>query len=90
MLPQRARHRHPPLNDASEIRSLELALGAALPSVPLSSTKAATGHLFGAGGAVEAIVTLAALRDRLAPPTLGLAAPDPELGRLRTSRPPAR
>ncbi|MEU7316927.1 beta-ketoacyl-[acyl-carrier-protein] synthase family protein [Streptomyces sp. NPDC007083] len=71
-----------PLNDASEIRSLELALGAALPSVPLSSTKAATGHLFGAGGAVEAIITLAALRDGLAPPTLGLTAPDPELGRL--------
>ncbi|OKJ32484.1 beta-ketoacyl-[acyl-carrier-protein] synthase family protein [Streptomyces sp. CB01580] len=79
-----------PLNDEAEIRALRLALGDALESVPLSSTKAATGHLFGAGGAVEAIVTLAALRDGLAPPTHGLARPDERLGTLdhvRTARP---
>ncbi|MFB7915575.1 beta-ketoacyl synthase N-terminal-like domain-containing protein [Streptomyces sp. NPDC056061] len=71
-----------PLNDEAEIRSLRLALGDALESVPLSSTKAATGHLFGAGGAVEAIATLAALRGALAPPTHGLTRPDERLGRL--------
>ncbi|MFF9349382.1 beta-ketoacyl-[acyl-carrier-protein] synthase family protein [Streptomyces sp. NPDC014734] len=78
-----------PLNDEAEIRSLRLALGDALESVPLSSTKAATGHLFGAGGAVEAIATLAALREALAPPTYGLVRPDERLGTLdhvRTAR----
>ncbi|MET9294676.1 beta-ketoacyl-[acyl-carrier-protein] synthase family protein [Streptomyces sp. NPDC003077] len=71
-----------PLNDATEIRALRLALGDALASIPLSSTKAATGHLFGAGGAVEAVVTLAALRDGVAPPTYGLTKPDERLGAL--------
>ncbi|WP_129294117.1 beta-ketoacyl-[acyl-carrier-protein] synthase family protein [Streptomyces lydicus] len=68
------------LNDEAEIRSLGRALGDALPTVPLSSTKAATGHLFGAGGAVEAIVTLAVLRRGIAPATAGLRRPDPVLG----------
>jgi 3-oxoacyl-[acyl-carrier-protein] synthase II len=57
-------------------------LGDALASVPLSSTKAATGHLFGAGGAVEAIITLAALRSTVAPATYGLSDPDARLGEL--------
>ncbi|NGO45829.1 beta-ketoacyl-[acyl-carrier-protein] synthase family protein [Streptomyces ureilyticus] len=71
-----------PLNDEAEIRSLRLALGDALASIPLSSTKAATGHLFGAGGAVESIITLAALRGGTAPPTYGLSEPDRRLGEL--------
>ena len=44
--------------------------------MPVSSTKSAIGHLLGAAGAVEAIATLLALRDRIAPPTLDYEQPD--------------
>jgi 3-oxoacyl-[acyl-carrier-protein] synthase II len=60
-----------PLNDRSETAALKLALGERAATVPVSSTKSALGHLLGAAGAVEAIATVAALRRRLAPPTLG-------------------
>jgi 3-oxoacyl-[acyl-carrier-protein] synthase II len=45
--------------------------------VPVSSTKSAIGHLMGAAGAVEAVATLMALRDRVAPPNLGYGEADP-------------
>jgi 3-oxoacyl-[acyl-carrier-protein] synthase II len=61
-----------PLNDRAETVALKTALGEAAGSVPISSTKSAIGHLLGAAGAVEAIATVLALRERLAPPTLGL------------------
>jgi 3-oxoacyl-[acyl-carrier-protein] synthase II len=60
-----------PLNDRAETAALKLALGDAAKNVPVSSTKSAIGHLLGAAGAVEAVATLLALRDRIAPPTLG-------------------
>ena len=62
-----------PLNDRAETRALKLALGARAQEIPVSSTKSAIGHLLGAAGAVEAVATLLALRDRVAPPTLGFA-----------------
>jgi 3-oxoacyl-[acyl-carrier-protein] synthase II len=62
-----------PLNDRAETRALKLALGARAREIPVSSTKSAIGHLLGAAGAVEAVATLLALRDRVAPPTLGFA-----------------
>ena len=60
-----------PLNDRAETNALHAALGGSALSVPVSSTKSAIGHLLGAAGAVEAIATLLALRERLAPPTVG-------------------
>ena len=60
-----------PLNDRAETMALKEALGEAAASTPVSSTKSVIGHLLGAAGAVEAIVTLLALRERVAPPTVG-------------------
>jgi 3-oxoacyl-[acyl-carrier-protein] synthase II len=67
------------LNDRAETFALKTALGAHAYAIPVSSTKSAIGHLLGAGGAVEAIATILALRARLIPPTLGWAERDPEL-----------
>jgi 3-oxoacyl-[acyl-carrier-protein] synthase II len=60
-----------PLNDRSETGALKLALGDHAMRVPVSSTKSVTGHSLGAAGAVEAIATILALADRVAPPTVG-------------------
>jgi 3-oxoacyl-[acyl-carrier-protein] synthase II len=60
-----------PLNDRAETLAIKAALGEAAAKVPVSSTKSAIGHLLGAAGAVEAVATILALRDRIAPPTLG-------------------
>ncbi len=60
-----------PLNDRAETVALKLALGEHAQRIPISSTKSAIGHLLGAAGAVEAVATVLALRDRVAPPTLG-------------------
>ncbi len=68
-----------PLNDRAETHAIKLALGEHAQRIPVSSTKSAIGHLLGAAGAVEAVATLLALRDRIAPPTLGLSEPDHEL-----------
>jgi 3-oxoacyl-[acyl-carrier-protein] synthase II len=64
------------LNDRSETLALKRALGAAAYEVPVSSTKSMIGHTQGAAGAVEAIVTLHALAERVAPPTMGLDEPE--------------
>jgi 3-oxoacyl-[acyl-carrier-protein] synthase II len=68
-----------PLNDASETAALKLALGELAYNVPVSSTKSAIGHLLGAAGAVEAIATVLALNERVAPPTLNYEERDPDL-----------
>jgi len=65
-----------PLNDRSETRAIKAALGDAAKDIPVSSTKSAIGHLLGAAGAVEAVATILALRDRIAPPTLGHEEPE--------------
>jgi 3-oxoacyl-[acyl-carrier-protein] synthase II len=66
-----------PLNDRAETNAIKAALGEERAAqVPISSTKSAIGHLLGAAGAVEAIATLLALRDRIAPPTLNYEEPD--------------
>src|SRR4051812_33109269 len=65
-----------PLNDRAETHAIKTALGEHAARVPISSTKSAIGHLLGAAGAVEAIATIQALRERVAPPTLGLEQPE--------------
>jgi 3-oxoacyl-[acyl-carrier-protein] synthase II len=60
-----------PLNDRAETFAIKRALGTRAAQVPVSSTKSAIGHLLGAAGAVEAVATLLALTERIAPPTLG-------------------
>jgi 3-oxoacyl-[acyl-carrier-protein] synthase II len=68
-----------PLNDRAETFALKAAFGEHAAGLPVSSTKSAIGHLLGAAGAVEAVATLLALRDRIAPPTLGWEERDPDL-----------
>jgi 3-oxoacyl-[acyl-carrier-protein] synthase II len=68
-----------PLNDRAETVAITSVLGDHARKVPISSTKSAIGHLLGAAGAVEAVATVLALRDRVAPPTLGWEERDPDL-----------
>ncbi|MDP9399527.1 MAG: beta-ketoacyl-ACP synthase II [Actinomycetota bacterium] len=65
-----------PINDRVETRAIRAVFDGDAP--PVSSTKAAIGHLLGAAGAVEAVATVEALRRGLLPPTLNLTEPDPE------------
>ncbi len=68
-----------PLNDKAETIAIKKALGESLARKALvSSTKSMTGHMFGAAGAAEAIVSVLALRHQTVPPTIGLIQPDPE------------
>ena len=68
-----------PIGDAAETRVIKLALGEEhARRTPISSTKGATGHCFGAAGAIEAVFTVLALRDRIVPPTINYEEPDPE------------
>jgi 3-oxoacyl-[acyl-carrier-protein] synthase II len=60
-----------PLNDRAETLAIKAVFGEQAHDIPVSSTKSAIGHLLGAAGAVEAVATILALRDRIAPPTLG-------------------
>jgi 3-oxoacyl-[acyl-carrier-protein] synthase II len=65
-------------NDATETAAIKLALGDAAYEVPVSSTKSMTGHVLGAAGAVEAVVSILALERGILPPTINLENPDPE------------
>lgn len=61
--------------DVVELAAVERLLGDAAPHVTMSSTKSATGHLLGAAGAIEAIFSILAIRDQVAPPTINLDNP---------------
>ncbi|MDG2270697.1 MAG: beta-ketoacyl-ACP synthase II, partial [Halioglobus sp.] len=62
--------------DLAESRAIESVFGNAAPQVAVSSTKSMIGHLLGAAGAVEAIFSILAIRDQVAPPTINLDQPD--------------
>jgi 3-oxoacyl-[acyl-carrier-protein] synthase II len=67
-----------PLGDDLELQAVERLFGDAARGVAMSSTKSAIGHLLGAAGAVEAVFSILAVRDNVAPPTLNLDAPSQE------------
>jgi 3-oxoacyl-[acyl-carrier-protein] synthase II len=64
--------------DTIELAAVERLVGNAAAKISMSSTKSATGHLLGAAGAIEAIFSILAIRDQVAPPTLNLDNPDVE------------
>nr|MBA2242551.1 hypothetical protein [Chthoniobacterales bacterium] len=64
-----------PFNDAAEGKAISELFG----RVPVSSTKGMMGHSLGAAGAIEAVISLLALRDQLLPPNINFRASDPAL-----------
>ena len=70
-----------PLGDAIELNTVQRLLGDGRPTVSMSSTKGAVGHLLGAAGAVEAVFSVLALRDQVVPPTINLDHP-PDFARI--------
>jgi 3-oxoacyl-[acyl-carrier-protein] synthase II len=67
-----------PINDKTETAAYKKVFGEYANLVPISSTKSMTGHLLGAAGAIEAIISVKALEDGFIPPTIGLKEKDPE------------
>jgi 3-oxoacyl-(acyl-carrier-protein) synthase len=68
-----------PLNDAAETQALKEVFGTHAHSLAVSSTKSMHGHLVGAAGALECVVTALALDRQAVPPTAHLDVPDPAL-----------
>ncbi len=68
-----------PVGDPNEYQALKSVFGPRVDEIPVSATKASTGHLLGGTGALEAIFTVLAIRDRIAPPTINITTPDPEV-----------
>jgi len=66
-----------PLGDRAETVAMKRAFGDHAASLAVSSTKSMTGHLLGAAGVIEAIFSILAIRDQVAPPTINYHTPDP-------------
>jgi 3-oxoacyl-[acyl-carrier-protein] synthase II len=67
-----------PAGDIAETKGIKLAFGEHAYKVAVSSTKSMTGHMLGAAGGAEAIFSVLAIRDQVAPPTINYETPDPE------------
>ncbi|KQZ07900.1 beta-ketoacyl-ACP synthase II [Microbacterium sp. MEC084] len=76
-----------PVGDPSEYKALQAVFGDRVHDIPVSATKASTGHLLGGTGAIESVFTILALRDRVAPPTINLVDQDPEIPLKASSSP---
>ncbi len=68
-----------PVGDPNEYVALKTVFGDRIGDIPVSATKASTGHLLGGTGALEAIFTVLALQNRVAPPTINITTQDPEV-----------
>lgn len=68
-----------PTGDIAEYRALLSVFGDRVHDIPVSATKASTGHLLGGTGALEAMFTVLALQQRVAPPTINLTTQDPDI-----------
>jgi 3-oxoacyl-[acyl-carrier-protein] synthase II len=66
-----------PVGDAAETTAIKLALGERAMQIPVSSTKGATGHCFGAAGAIEAVFSVQTLMHQVVPPTINYHHADP-------------
>ena len=64
------------INDSTESMAMTMVFGERAPHVPLSSTKPIHGHGLGAAGALEFVVSMGAMRDQVAPPTINFTEPD--------------
>jgi 3-oxoacyl-[acyl-carrier-protein] synthase II len=67
-----------PAGDIAETKGIKLAFGDHAYKLAVSSTKSMTGHMLGAAGGAEAIISVLAIRDQVAPPTINYQTPDPE------------
>ena len=67
-----------PAGDLAECRAVKSVFGERAYDLTISSTKSMTGHLLGAAGAIEAIFSVMAIKDQIAPPTINLDNPDAE------------
>ncbi|CAN5377038.1 beta-ketoacyl-[acyl-carrier-protein] synthase family protein [soil metagenome] len=68
-----------PVGDIAEYNALRRVFGDAVEGIPVSATKASTGHLLGGAGAIEALFVIKSLQERTAPPTINLTEQDPEI-----------
>ena len=68
-----------PVGDIAEYHALKAVFGDRVGSIPVSATKAATGHLLGGTGALEAVFSILAVHERTAPPTINLDNQDEEI-----------
>lgn len=66
------------LNDKNETAAIKSVFGKYAYELPISSTKSMTGHLLGAAGSIETIITAFAIKDSFLPPTINYRTPDPE------------
>ncbi len=68
-----------PVGDVAEYAALRAVFGERVTEIPVSATKASTGHLLGGTGALEAVFSIYAIAERKAPPTINLTTQDPEI-----------
>jgi 3-oxoacyl-[acyl-carrier-protein] synthase II len=68
-----------PANDLNETKAIKAVFGDYAAELSVSSTKSCTGHMLGAAGAIECIVSILAVKDCTVPPTINYETPDPEL-----------